>query len=171
MPWIDRRFVFDLPTSMFPNVLERLRGTPARIAERVESVDEGLLRVRDGERWSIQENVGHLIKVEELWHGRLDDFDAALEVLRPADMTNRRTFDADYNSCSLDEIVLGFRETRRRLVEKLERLDDAAIERQALHPRLNQPMRVLDMMVFIAEHDDHHLARITELMNGPGGSK
>jgi len=37
------------------------------------------------------------------------------------------------------------------------------MERTALHPRLQQPMRVLDMAFFTAEHDDHHLARMTEL--------
>jgi uncharacterized damage-inducible protein DinB len=164
MPWIERRFRFDLPASMFPNVLERLRGTPARIDDRIGSLSTEVLTRRDGDRWSIQENAGHLIEVEALWHGRLDDFAVELEKLRPADMENRRTHAADYNSRSIEEIITAFRATRARLVERLEALDDAAIERKALHPRLNQPMRILDMMVFIAEHDDHHLARITELV-------
>ncbi len=34
-PWIERRFTFDMSLSMFPNVLERLRGTPARVQDRV----------------------------------------------------------------------------------------------------------------------------------------
>ncbi|MBE3135108.1 MAG: DinB family protein, partial [Acidobacteria bacterium] len=33
-----------------------------------------------------------------------------------------------------------------------------------LHPRLNQRIRLLDLMVFAAEHDDHHLARLSELL-------
>jgi hypothetical protein len=33
-----------------------------------------------------------------------------------------------------------------------------------LHPRLNQPMRVVDLLFFVAEHDDYHLARISELI-------
>jgi hypothetical protein len=33
----------------------------------------------------------------------------------------------------------------------------------ALHPRLKTPMRIIDLFLFVAEHDDHHLARITEL--------
>jgi hypothetical protein len=32
-----------------------------------------------------------------------------------------------------------------------------------VHPRLGTPMRLVDMMFFVAEHDDHHLATITEL--------
>jgi len=33
-----------------------------------------------------------------------------------------------------------------------------------LHPRLRTPMRLLDHLHFVAEHDDHHLAKIRELM-------
>lgn len=169
MPWIQRQFRFDLPVSLFPGVLERLRGTPARIEDRIRTLSTEVLTDRDDVAWSIQENIGHLIEVEALWHGRLDDFAAGLEVLRPADMGNRRTDATDYNSRSIDGIISGFRATRARLVERLEELDDAAIERPALHPRLNQPMRVLDMMVFAAEHDDHHLARIGELIRTHAG--
>ena len=32
-----------------------------------------------------------------------------------------------------------------------------------MHPRLERPMRLIDMMFFHAEHDDYHLARISEL--------
>jgi hypothetical protein len=33
-----------------------------------------------------------------------------------------------------------------------------------LHPRLKQPMRLVDHLYFVAEHDDHHLATIREMM-------
>jgi uncharacterized damage-inducible protein DinB len=164
MPWIERRFTFDLPVSMFPNVLERLRGTPARIDERLRGVPEETLRRQAGENWSIQENVGHLIKVEGLWIGRLQDFAAGLDTLRPADMSNRSTHEAGFNEVAFEEIASLFRQVRGEFVEQLEQFTDAEIARSAKHPRLDQPMRVLDLMIFAAEHDDHHLARITELL-------
>jgi|GEM_PF-4393916 len=34
----------------------------------------------------------------------------------------------------------------------------------ALHPRLKTPMRIVDLAYFVAEHDDHHLSRIRELV-------
>ncbi len=37
-------------------------------------------------------------------------------------------------------------------------VDDAVV-----HPRLKQPMSMVDLFFFIAEHDDHHLARIREV--------
>jgi uncharacterized damage-inducible protein DinB len=166
LPWIERRFTFDMPVSMFPNVLERLRGTPARVEERVRDLSPDMLRRRTGDSWSIQEIIGHLVEVEALWLGRLDDFAAGLETLRPADMENRRTYAARYNERDLHEILQEFRRVRGSFVERLESLDEATIERRVHHPRLDQPMRVLDMMVFAAEHDDHHLARISELRGG-----
>ena len=163
-PWIERRFIFDMPLSMFPNVLERLRGTPARVQDQVGGLAPGQLQKRVGDAWSIQETIGHLIEVEALWIGRLDDFAEGLEQLRPADMSNQRTDAADYNSSDSATVLAGFRSTRDEFVRRLKQLSDEAIERPALHPRLNQPMRILDLMVFAAEHDDHHLARITELL-------
>ena len=116
-----------------------------------------------GGGWSIQENVGHLISVEELHLGRLEDYDAGAEVLRPADMKNTRTVEADYNSRGIGNILAEFRRVRGDLVARLEAMDEAAAARTAQHPRLDVPMRVCDMAFFAAEHDDFHLAVITEL--------
>jgi uncharacterized damage-inducible protein DinB len=167
-PWTAREFRFEAPAGLFPGILERIRGTPARLAARVSGLPTGVLVRRDGDSWSIQENVGHLIEVEALWLGRLDDYDAGLRVLRAADMQNRRTSAANYNSRSIAAVLEEFGGVRGRLVERLEGLDDGMIARTALHPRLNTPMRIVDMMIFAAEHDDHHLARITELMRLSG---
>ena len=162
-PWIERRFTFDLPLSMFPNVLERLRGTPVRVEERVRGWTSGQLRERFGQTWSVQETIGHLAQVESLWLGRLDDFSAGLKELRPADMSNRRTEAADNNSSDSAAVLGAFRRLRTEFVGRLEQLSDEEVGRSARHPRLDQPMRVLDLMSFAAEHDDHHLARISEL--------
>jgi hypothetical protein len=37
-----------------------------------------------------------------------------------------------------------------------------------MHPRLKQPMRLVDHLFFVAEHDDHHLALIRELLDARG---
>jgi len=36
--------------------------------------------------------------------------------------------------------------------------------KSALHPRLKTPMRTMDLFLFVAEHDDHHLAKISEII-------
>lgn len=165
-PWVERRFVFDLPVSMFPSLLERLRGTPARVEDRIRGLDRAAL-TRTAGGWSIQTTVGHLISLEALWIGRVDDFAVGRDVLRPADMTNRHTEEADYDAADIADLTARFREERDAFVAALEAMSEAEIARTARHPRLDQPMRVLDLMVFAAEHDDHHLATVTTLLAAP----
>lgn len=161
--WFARKFSFDTPLWMFPNILERLRGTPARVEELTRSISHDDLIRRDGDKWSIQEQVGHLLDLEELWLARLDDFEASIETLRPTDLANSRTFEANHNSKELENLLTSFRAERMKFVERLETYDEDFLSRTALHPRLQTPMRVIDNALFVAEHDDHHLATITEL--------
>ncbi|MHC4100033.1 MAG: DinB family protein [Planctomycetota bacterium] len=164
VPWTERTFHFDFPADLYPELLERLRGTPARAEEIARSVPPYLLARRDGDTWSIQENLAHLADVESLFTGRLDDFDAGAEMLRPADMTNRATHEADHNARPIASVLSDLRACREALVARLEALPPSDFAREALHPRLNKPMRVVDMMLFQAEHDDYHFARIRELI-------
>ena len=62
--WIKRKFSFDYPTEKFPDLLERIRGTPVRIAERVAGLSSDVLTGSDGKGWSILENIGHLLSVD-----------------------------------------------------------------------------------------------------------
>jgi len=148
----------------FPDVLERVRGTPARLEERVRGLEPEKLAVRVRNRWSIQENVGHLLDLEGLWSGRLEELLIGNRQLREADLENRKTHEADHNRSSIEELLKEFRSTRWMTIARLESLTKEDLERQALHPRLEQPMSVVDLFFFVAEHDDHHLARITEML-------
>jgi len=105
--------------------------------------------------------VGHLYDLDELHEGRLEDYKAGAEVLRAADLTNKKTHEADHNSNSLAELFADFREGRMRFVRRLEEMDEEGASASAMHPRLGKPMRVIDLAYFVAEHDDHHLAEIT----------
>ncbi|HEX4960934.1 MAG TPA: DinB family protein [Thermoanaerobaculia bacterium] len=163
--WTDRHFTFNLPEELFPVVVERLRGTPARIEDKVRGLSREALTRRDGEAWSIQEHIGHLLDLDELHTGRLDDFLAGAAVLRAADMTNRKTHEAGHNLRPIAELLGDFRRERESFVARLDAWDPALVSLTGLHPRLQQPMRVIDLAFFTAEHDDHHLTRMSELKN------
>ncbi len=164
VPWTERTFAFDFPVDLYPELLERLRGTPARAEEIALGVSQPVLVRRDGESWSIQENLGHLADVESLFTGRLDDFDAGAATLRPADMTNRATHEARHNDRPIASVLADLRRRRQALVARLATLSPDDLGRTAMHARLEQPMRVVDMMLFHAEHDDAHFARIRVLL-------
>ncbi len=163
-PWIERKFDFDYPVEKFPDLLERWRGTPARVEERVAGLTTSVLLKRDGEGWSIQENIGHLADVEHLPAERIEQILRGEPELVAADMTNRRTNEANHNAADLAELLTALRNGRAKNVARLELLEEADWGKSALHPRLQQPMRVVDIVYFDSEHDDYHLARIGELI-------
>ena len=163
--WTERRFNFDFPAGIYPEMIERIRGTPARLDELLRGLStETLTNQADG-RWSMQENAGHLLDLESLVMQRIDEYVAGNSALHAADMSNRKTYDANHNDVPIDTILSAFRKARQEIVQRLEGFDADLFARSALHPRLNVPMRLVDMLFFQAEHDDYHLARISELRN------
>ena len=162
--WFKRQFTLGFPVWMFPNFVERLRGTPARLEDRVRAVSREILTQRDNDRWSIQEHAGHLLDLESLGMDRLDDYEAGRDTLHAADLENRKTHEADHNTNTIENILTAFRAERMEFVRRLDEYDEVFVQRKALHPRLQQQINVIDLAFFIAEHDDHHLARISELI-------
>jgi len=146
--WFDRKFEFTFPAELFPNLCARLRGTPARLEE-------------------LQQQAGHLLDLEPLWFARVEDFLSGGDQLTAADLRNQKTDDAKHNARDIKDILAEFRAVRSRLLERVASLEPAMFSRTMLHPRLKQPMRLVDHLFFAAEHDDHHLAKIWELKSQP----
>jgi uncharacterized damage-inducible protein DinB len=164
--WFERQFEFSFPVEVFPNICMRLRGAPARLEEVLHNSRHELLVEKAHGKWSAQEHAGHLLDLEPLWLARVDDYIAAKEQLTAANLSNRKTDEANHNARPLGEILTDFRAARRRLLERVSELERSLFSRAIPHPRLKTPMRLVDHLYFIAEHDDHHLARIWELLNG-----
>lgn len=159
-PWFERRFPPIEDNGLLPTILERLDGTAPRLRsllagiERASPVDSG---------WSIAQEVGHLIDLEPLWLHRAHEIMRGEAVLAAADLSNRATHEGDHDQWPVPQLVERFEHARRALVSALRGAGDDDLERSARHPRLGTPMRLIDLAYFVAEHDDHHLARLREL--------
>ena len=163
-PWIERKFEFNFPVGLFPVILERLRGTAFRLEEMVSNMPEEKLVKKTSKKWSIKEQVGHLYDLEALWYGRIEDFLEVKNELRAADMSKFVTNSANHNSKKIQELLRLFDDARYKLINKVKNIDESTAETTAIHPRLKQPMRLIDSLFFVAEHDDHHLSKIRELL-------
>lgn len=164
--WFQRKFDFNFQVEQHPNLCVRLRGTPARLEEIVRGAKSDTLvrRPVGDQKWSAQEHAGHLLDLESLWIRRIDDYLTGSCELTTADLSNRKTFDAQHNLRPITEIFAEFRNARSHLLSRVEDIDSAIFARVSLHPRLKTPMRLVDHLYFVAEHDDHHLAQIWELI-------
>jgi uncharacterized damage-inducible protein DinB len=163
--WFERKFQFSFPVEVYPNLCARLRGTPARLEEALRGRSCKTLISKAQEKWSAQEHAGHLLDLEALWLARVEDYVVASEHLTATDLRNRKTDEADHNARPVEQILAEFRAARERLLKRVDELDSSLFARAIPHPRLKTPMRLVDHLYFVAEHDDHHLARIWELVS------
>ncbi|MDQ3278895.1 MAG: DinB family protein, partial [Bacteroidota bacterium] len=114
--------------------------------------------------WSVKEHLGHLTDLEELWWKRLQDFLDGKAELTPADLANTKTTEAGHNEKTLERLLQAFILERQRLLETVYGFDQTTLALTSVHPRLQQPMRLIDSLYFVAEHDDHHIAKISGLL-------
>lgn len=162
-PWFERSFHFDFPVTNFPVIFSRLEGAIFRLQYILANADdEACSSSKDG--WSVKEQLGHLSDLEELWWKRLQDFLEGRETLSVADLNNTKTKEARHNEKSLEQLLQTFITERQRILETAYGLDVHTLGLSSVHPRLQQPMRLIDLLFFVAEHDDHHIAKISSLL-------
>jgi uncharacterized damage-inducible protein DinB len=162
--WLERTFRFDFPAGMFPVFIERMRGTAPRIEEMIREFPGKQFSKRKNGKWSVKEHIGHLTNLEQIHLRRFHEFILGKETLSPADMKNQKTENANHNTMRKKKLLSAFRKSRSEFIVQLEKANEELIHRVAIHPRLQVPMRLVDMVYFICEHDDHHLAHMRALM-------
>jgi uncharacterized damage-inducible protein DinB len=161
-PWFERKFPAIEDNGIYPSILERLEGTAARLKEKMKRMDTHEAHLKEG-KWSIKKEIGHLIDLEPLWHERAKQILRGEGHLLIADLTNQKTHQANHDDFSVSDLIKSFRKERNKLMKTLQNVNNDDLEKEAIHPRLGTPMRLIDLAFFVAEHDDHHLAQITFL--------
>ena len=165
-PWFEKNFNFNFPVTNFPVIFSRLEGSIFRLQAILVTADDEYCSY-NASGWSVKEHVGHLFDLEELWWKRLQDFLDRKELLSPADLTNTKTTEAGHNQNSLERLMQQFTIERQRMLETIYSFDKGTLSLSSIHPRLLQPMRLIDLLYFVAEHDDHHIAAISALLRKP----
>jgi len=160
MNWFERNLVFGHRAEMLPYFLERLEGTIVRIDAKVKGVSEEILSTRLDGKWSVKENIGHLAEVDAVSIKRLDEMKDGVAVLSPAVFEPQ-----NYNPWPIEKVIELFRSNRTTNLKKYKALSEEALTSSSMHPRLKVAMTPVDLAWFDAEHDDHHLVRINEIIN------
>ncbi len=162
--WVDREFNLGIPEGWLPNILTRLSGVTIRLKNVSSNQSDEFLSKQLNGSWSIKEHIGHLVDLEDLHIGRVIDFVNRKETLRPADMSNKQTYSANHNKKSITKLIDEFASKRNILVLSLNNLDDKTQRYSSMHPRLKVPMKSVDMAFFTAEHDEHHISSMYEIL-------
>src|SRR5258708_36667988 len=115
--WFDSKFDFSSQVELLPNLQAGLRGTPARLEETLRGRSHETLIRKAREKWSAQEQAGHLLDLEPLWLARVDDYVAASDQLTPTDLKNRKTHEANHNARPGEQMLSEFRAARGSLLK------------------------------------------------------
>ena len=159
IPWFERNLTFGLPPEMLPYYLERLSGTPHRLEAKVLGIPDQILSTRLEGKWSVKQTIGHLAEVDQVANRRIEEMIAGVTVMSPAVFEPQ-----DYNPWPVEKVLSYFKRTRSKNLIRYESLTDDDLHKSSIHPRLNVPMTPVDLAWFDAEHDDHHLVKINEII-------
>jgi len=156
--WTERKFEFNFPLGVFPVIVERLRGASIRLEAMLRNTIDKTLNQKTGDKWSVIEQVNHLCNCEEIWLGRVED------ILTRKEIFERRTLKTELQSEDIQVLLSNFSAARNKLIDLVQNMDEPTASLTINHPRLQRPIRLIDSLFSTAEHDDHHLAKIRELL-------
>lgn len=159
LKWFDRKMSFGLPKEMLPFYLERLDGTLARIEKKVNGVPDSVLSAKPDGKWSVKQHIGHLSEVDVVANRRIREMLDGVPEMSPAVFEPQ-----DYNPWPIARVLELFREKRHANLDAYKAVPESGLLSASLHPRLKVMMTPVDLAWFDAEHDDHHLVKINEII-------
>lgn len=162
--WFDRKFNFAFGPDEYASICQRLQQAPDTLSQLLHNIPEPILTHQPDGKWSVKEHTGHLSVLEPLWRTRIHDILEKKPVLTATDLDNKATSEAGFNTYTITALLEKFLEERRTTLSLLDSINVPAKKHTSMHPRLQQPMRIMDIAYFTAEHDDHHIAVIRELI-------
>lgn len=150
-----------------PVLLERVQGTTARFRDLLaRQPAEKLLHRAEG-KWSVMEHLGHLLTLQDRFFPRVDDFAQRRTKLCDINLRDQVPFLQGQCLRMPGDVLEEFRLKRLDFANRVEHLHRRSLEHAAYHPCQDRAMRPMDMLFWIAEHDDHHLASVRALLYRP----
>jgi uncharacterized damage-inducible protein DinB len=158
--WFERKFDFSFDVDEYTGIYQRLQQAPAALADILFNIPDDILSHQPDGKWSVKEHTGHLCVLEPLWRARIHDILEKKPILTPTDLNNTATSEAGFNRFSIAALLQKFEDERKETIKLLDSINVKGHDGTSLHPRMQQPMRIIDIMYFTAEHDDHHVGVI-----------
>jgi len=149
----------------YSQLLDELEHIPSVIAETTKGLSREQWRWFPEGKWSIAVNVGHLLTIESLWIGRLDNLVLGHEVLRAWNGTNQDTVDARFNEQSPKSILEDFESIRNAQIKMMRKYEGREESMSAIHPGTGKLVSLYQHAEIMLGHDLQHIEAITRLKN------
>lgn len=164
VPWSQRTLDYGRSLDELPVLLERIQGTSARLNALLAGQPMENFHLQVHGKWSVMEHIGHLITLQDRFEGRAEDFEHHRSSLCDINLRDQARTLQGHRLRALGDVLEEFRLKRIAFAQRVAGFQRRALEHVAYHPCQNKPMRPVDMLLWIAEHDDHHLASVRGIL-------
>lgn len=165
IPWFSKTFDFGKSETSFSPLRDQLVQFPEKLNGLLKPVPIDIHGLSTDGKWSVKENIGHLLVMEEVWLKRMQQLASGASEMYVADLTNAATSNGMFNTYATETLLGEFREARNYTIQFLSGTNVENFRHQLLHPRLQQFMNLYDLMHFVVLHDEHHLQTIRSLVD------
>ncbi len=148
--------------------LAALRALPKALSELVKGATDERLEARPApEKWSVKQNIEHLIAFDQLVDQRLRAIFSQPDASFPnwdEEVENQTITQSSADNSRTEFLLMRFTDGRAKLIARLEATDYKDFTRTGRH-ELYGAISVYQLLKQLAWHDDHHLRAVRRLLN------
>jgi hypothetical protein len=147
----------------FHDNIQRLVAFPQQLMQVVEALTEAQLRFKPANEWSVIENIGHLIDIDELYVGRVDRILAEERPAFPRFEPDPIVAAKGYQQMNSHDVLQQFITTRQATIDGLSTIEPDELGRAGIHAVYGE-MTLQRLVEQLANHDQKHLVQIHETL-------
>jgi uncharacterized damage-inducible protein DinB len=143
--------------------IAKLCAFPAHLQTVVASLTDAQLQFKPANEWSVIENIGHLIDIDELYVGRVDRILAEERPEFPRFEPDPLVATKGYQQMDAHALLQQFIATRQATIDGLSTIEPDELDRAGMHAVYGE-MTLRRLVDHLANHDQKHLVQIHETL-------
>jgi len=147
----------------FHDNVRRLVEFPHHLKHVIAGLTDAQLQFKPANEWSIIENIGHLIDIDELYVGRVDRILAEERPEFPRFEPDPIVAAKGYQQMNGHALLAQFIATRQATIDGLSTIEPDELNRAGMHAVYGE-MTLRRLVEQLANHDQKHLVQIHETL-------
>lgn len=147
----------------FRDNVQRLVEFPQQLSRITDGLTDAQLRFKPANEWSVIENIGHLIDIDELYVGRVDRILAEERPEFPRFEPDPLVATKGYQQMDGHALLQQFIATRQATIDGLSTIEPDELDRAGMHAVYGE-MTLRRLVDHLANHDQKHLVQIQETL-------
>jgi len=148
---------------IYPSIKDRLNSQHLAIKELIKNFDEEFINRRhETGKWSIQENLVHIVSYHQVFLQRMDKI---INSNNPYFDRYRSEDDGNFNKLqklTSEELLIHLKEERKKVANIIFKLNKNELQKSGTHQKFGV-MNIVEWIEFFLLHEAHHIYAIFKL--------